>query len=331
MSNPNHIVGRDMQSRSFVRLLRQVPMLNRQQRSALLAALRPAIGLDRVCEAIEGARSTPQCCPDCGNSRPYRHGLNRGLQRYRCRACGRTFNALTGTPLARLRHREKWLDYAKAMLDSRSVRAAAKMVGVHRNTGFRWRHRFLGGVRRDQPERLAGIAEADELFLLESQKGSRKLERPPRKRRGAAHSRGVSHEHDCILVARDRGGQTCSFVTGRAAVTARQLHRHLLPVLDPDVLLVTDGHRAYRTFARQARIAHTFVNLRLGERVRGAIHVQNVNAYHQRFRSWLARFHGVASRYLPNYLGWRWALDGDRIASPDRLLRAAVGAFHIRR
>ncbi|GAB3368021.1 IS1595 family transposase [Massilia agri] len=317
-----------MRSPGFVRLLRQVPMLNRQQRSQLLAALRPALGLDSVCETIEQVRPAPLSCPDCGGSRHYRHGVNRGLQRYRCRACHRTFNALTGTPLARLRHREKWLDFSKEMLDSRSVRAAAKSVEIHRNTSFRWRHRFLGGIRRDQPERLTGIAEADELFLLESQKGSRKLDRPARKRGGVAHSRGISREHDCILVARDRGGQTCSFVTGRAAVTARQLYRHLLPVLDPDVLLVTDGHRAYQTFARQARIAHAFVDLRLGERVRGAVHVQNVNAYHQRLRSWLARFHGVASRYLPNYLGWRWALDGERIASPERLLRAAIGIFH---
>ena len=317
-----------MRSPGFVRLLRQVPMLNRQQRSQLLAALRPAIGLDSVCETIEQARPAPLSCPDCGGSRHYRHGASRGLQRYRCRACNRTFNALSGTPLARLRFREKWLDFSKEMLDSRSVRAAAKTVAVHRNTSFRWRHRFLGGIRHDQPERLTGIAEADELFLLESQKGSRKLDRPARKRGGVAHRRGISREHDCILVARDRGGQTCSFVTGRAAVTARQLHRHLLPVLDPDVLLVTDGHRAYQTFARQARIAHAFVNLRLGERVRGAVHMQNVNAYHQRLRSWLARFHGVASRYLPNYLGWRWALDGERIASPEHLLRAALGVFH---
>ncbi|MGI4842777.1 MAG: IS1595 family transposase, partial [Janthinobacterium lividum] len=176
--------------------------------------------------------------------------------------------------------------------------------------------------------RLAGIAEADEMFLLESQKGSRTLDRLARKRGGVAHRRGISHEHDCILVARDRAGQTCSFVTGRAAVTVKQLHRHLRPRLDQDVLLVTDGHVAYRTFARQARIAHAFVNLRLGERARGAVHVQNVNAYHQRLRSWLSRFHGVASRYLPNYLVWRWALDGERIASPERFLRAAIGIFH---
>ena len=318
-----------MRPDGFNRLLRQLALLTRQQRAQLAAAMQPAIGMDSVCAAIDSARPAPLCCPDCGNSRHYRHGVLGGLQRYRCRACGRTFNALSGTPLARLRHRAKWLDYSQQLAGSRSVRAAAKAVGVHRNTSFRWRHRFLGGVRHDRSERLAGIAEADEMFLLESQKGSRRLDRPARRRGGVAHSRGITHEHDCILVARDRGGQTRSFVTGHAAVTARQLHIHLLPVLDPDVLLVTDGHRAYQAFAREAGIAHAWVNLRLGERVRGAVHVQNVNAYHRRLRSWLARFHGVASRYLPNYLGWRWALDGERIASAHALLRAAITTFHI--
>jgi hypothetical protein len=52
--------------------------------------------------------------------------------------------------------------------------------------------------------------------------------------------------------------------------------------------------------------------------------VQNVNAYHQRLREWIARFHGVASRYLPNYLGWRRALDGQRIATAEQLFCVAV-------
>ena len=71
---------------------------------------------------------------------------------------------------------------------------------------------------------------------------------------------------------------------------------------------------------------------RPGVRVRrgaaGAIHVQHVNAYHQRFRQWLSNFRGVASRYLPNYLGWRWALDGGRIRSAEQLLRIAFGLIN---
>ena len=62
--------------------------------------------------------------------------------------------------------------------------------------------------------------------------------------------------------------------------------------------------------------------------MRGAIHVQNVHAYHTRLRGWLQPFRGVASRYLTNYLGWRWALDGERIKTPERLLRIAIGTTH---
>jgi uncharacterized membrane protein (DUF2068 family) len=238
---------------------------------------------------------------------------------------------LTGTPLARLRHRGKWLDYLDDMLDGQSVRKTADRLGVHRNTSFRWRHRFLHLAKDDRPAALAGIAEADELFLLESQKGSRKLNRPPRKRGGVASRRGINSEHVCVLVARDRTGATVDFVTGRGAVTTAQLHRHLLPVLDRDVLLVTDSHPAYKAFARAAAISHEAVNLRAGERVRGAVHVQNVNAYHRRFRQWLARFNGVASRYLPNYLGWQWAVDGRRIGSANEMLRIALGVSNIER
>ena len=316
-----------MHRAGFTRWLGTLSSLTPRQRAQLQDALRPAIGFERVCAAIAQARPRPSC-PACQASAPYRHGQDRGVQRYRCRACRTTFTALSGTPLSRLRHRAKWLDYLDKMLDTKSVRASAAAVGVHRNTSFRWRHRFLGLTKHDRAQRLAGIAEADELFLLESQKGARKLDRPARRRGGVAATRGITHEHVCILVARDRTGQTLDFVTGRAAVTKQQLHRHLGPRLDADVLLVTDAHAAYRAFAREAGIAHACVNLRREERVRGAVHVQNVNAYHQRFRQWLARFRGVASRYLPNYLGWRWALDGERIGSPERLLRAALGVFH---
>jgi len=205
-------------------------------------------------------------------------------------------------------------------------------VGVHRNTAFRWRHRFLDRVKHDRPERLTGIVEADEMFLLESQKGSRKLDRKPRKRGGKAGLRGISRYLDCILVARDRSGQTIDAVVGRGALKAAQLTQHLLPKLDPQALLVSDTNAAYSAFARAHGIAHEAVNLSSGERVRvsaaGAIHVQNVNAYHRRFKQWLARFHGVASRYLPNYLGWQWALDGGRVTSVEQLLRIAFGVIN---
>ena len=66
---------------------------------------------------------------------------------------------------------------------------------------------------------------------------------------------------------------------------------------------------------------------RQGVRVREAIHIQNVNAYHSRFKRWLHHFNGVATRYLDNYLGWCWAIDLRRIGNAERFLAAALGHF----
>jgi transposase-like protein len=317
-----------MERRQFDHFVDQLKNLTKRQREKLVAMLTEGLKRDRTAELIEQAVRQRLKCPRCGTSKLYRHGITDGLQRYRCSGCKKTFNGLTGTPLARLRHKAKWLDYLDCMLVATTVRRAANAIAVHKDTSFRWRHRFLSLAKDDRPARLQGIAEADEMYLLESHKGARSLERPARKRGGVAGKRGISDEQVCVLVARDRTGRTRDFVTGNGPVTKRQLHVHLPSVLERDVLLVTDSNAAYRYFAREADISHEAVNLRAGERVRGAIHVQNVNAYHSRFREWLARFHGVATRYLPNYLGWRWALDGQRINSTDALLRTAIGVFH---
>jgi transposase-like protein len=317
-----------MDARDFENLLNQLTRLSKRQRDRVLEMLRPAASLERTAEVLETAVMSTLSCPSCGADRVYRHGHANGLQRYRCTKCRKTFNSLTGTPLSHLRHKSKWLDYLDCVLNSTTVRRAAAAVNVAKNTSFRWRHRFLTVTKTDRPQRLHGIAEADEMYLLESEKGARDLDRPARKRGGAASKRGISDEQVCILVARDRTGQTLDFVTGKGPVTKRQLHQCLPPILAEDVLLVTDSNAAYRYFAAEAGVSHESVNLRAGVRVKGAIHVQNVNAYHSRFREWLSRFHGVATHYLPNYLGWRWALDAHRINSPETLLKAAIGVFH---
>src|SRR5699024_8747253 len=102
---------------------------------------------------------------------------------------------------------------AQALIDGQTVRQSARRAGVHRNTAFRWRHRFLAAPAAMQAEHLAGIAEADETVMRRSYKGSRSLSRPPRKRGGgikkASKGRDPANEVD-VLVMRDREGHTLS-------------------------------------------------------------------------------------------------------------------------
>ena len=141
---------------------------------AELAQLRAYIGTIRdpsECVALIEQGAIGRGCPRCGGMRVHRCGQASGLQRYRCLECRRSYNALTGTPLARLRKKEHWLDYLQCVRESMTVRAAAGAVGVHRTTSFRWRHRFVKGAIRERPAVLAGVVEVDETYLLESQKG----------------------------------------------------------------------------------------------------------------------------------------------------------------
>lgn len=317
-----------MKADEFSDLIKAIGQLDHHQRKTLSIALGQISDASQAIELIESHFDSVGICPHCGNSKLYRHGSAHGLQRYRCRACHRTFNALTATPLARLRHRSKWLDYLNTMIQSLPLRQSAVEIGIHRNTAFRWRHRFLNWVKWDRPRALHGITEADETYLLESDKGSRQLTRRAHQRGASASKRGLSKEQVCVLVARDRSQQTLAEVTGKGPVTKAQLTDHLKPVLDADAVLVSDANVTYSAFCETEHITHVAVNLSKGQRViNGAYHIQNVNAYHSRFKSWLDRFHGVATKYLPNYLGWRQALEQYRNISPQTLLRTALGDF----
>jgi len=102
----------------------------------------------------------------------------------------------------------------------------------------------------------------------------------------------------------------------------------LQPVLAEDTLLCSDGLSVYKAFAADAGVVHKVVNLSAGIRiVEKVFHIQNVNAYHGRFKTWLRPFNGVATKYLPNYLGWyRW-LDANADALiPQAWFLTTVGA-----
>lgn len=265
-------------------------------------------------------------CPHCENRDVVRWGHASDLPRYRCKSCKRTFNALTKTPLANLRMKDKWGSQTQAMIDGVSTAKAAARCGVHYTTAFRWRHRFLASLSGDKPKGLIGIVEGDETFILESFKGRRSgLPRKPRKRGGKSAKRGLSAEQIPVIVARDRQGATTDAVLAkldRASITAA-----LSGVVTPNNEFCCDGGTAIVAFAKRAGIA-AHVLPKPGKPTRQApdYHLNNVNAYHGRLKEWLRRFHGVATKNLPNYLGWRRALEalGDN-ATPATMILGAIG------
>jgi transposase-like protein len=318
------IQEREMRKPELNRIMAALRNMTLMQRKLVAAELASLDAQPVPTVIIEGRFAATATCPHCKTERVSRHGHTNGLQRYRCRECGKTFSALTGTPLCGLHKRGKWLGQAEALREGLTLHKVADALNIHISTAHRWRHRFLALPMALQPQALTGIAEADETMFLLSYKGKRSgLERKARKRGGKATKRGLSHEQVPVLVARDRAGVTMDCVL--KAMDMATLSAALKPFVDRDVVLCTDGSKALASAARKLGVEHHALSA--GVRVDGAWHVQNVNAYHSRLKGWVYKFRGVATRYLANYLGWFRAID--RVQgngpNPQQWLAMALG------
>ncbi|MCK5834648.1 MAG: IS1595 family transposase [Lentisphaeria bacterium] len=313
-----------MKNKKFQAIVLQVPELSHSQRVALKNEISTVTKKKTVCDLLEKRIEKHYQCVHCESPSIVKHGYRSGMTRYRCKSCGKTFNALTGTNLAKLRKKELWLDYSQCILDSLSVRKSAKQVQVNSKTAFRWRHRFLGTAHNMEPKVLSGVVEADETFFRKSQKGNRNLDRPPRQRGEPAPQRFVLKELVSVLVACDRNGHEVDYITGLGPVTCQWLNRNLSAHLASDTLLITEKCHSLKSFSMQQKLKQITITSKKGEKVDGFYHVQHVNAYHRKLKTWMQRFHGVATKYLNSYLGWSHELHSRHINNPLTILEWAV-------
>jgi transposase-like protein len=265
-------------------------------------------------------------CPHCGGDDVCSWGSANGKPRYRCGNCRKTFNALTGTPLAGLHYPDRWADQAQALIAGETLAKAAERCRIDPTTAYRWRHRFLAALQADKPKQLSGIVEADETFVLESYKGKRGgLGRKSRSRGGKASKRGLSEEQIPVIVARDRSGATFDAILPH--MDAASIAAAFGGVISRSAELCCDGGAGITAFARRA-CARVHILPAPGGPIPDApqFHINNVNAYHGRLKEWLRRFHGVATSNLENYLSWRRTIEALRKSNtPDAWIMAAAG------
>ena len=307
-----------MKVRAFKRFLSQIDQLTEEQ----VKKLQNQLNQENSLKVIKSISRKVEHCPHCGGLSFYRWGIRSKVQRYKCKECKRTFNVLSKTPLARLRHKEKWDDYAKELINSSSIVKSAKACDVAVSTSFRWRHRMLEASKSVKAKKLHGIVEFDESYFPRSEKGNHHLERRPHKR-GSWAGKGLSLEEQVpVLIARDRNGNMSNTILKNSQ--SDTIAKVMLPLLDSkDVLLCSDSKTSYIRFAKVHNFVHKTINASK-EYVNGIYHVQNVNAYASRLKNWMIHFHGVSTKYLDNYLGWMCLLDAQKNLSSDTLLRLVI-------
>jgi transposase-like protein len=268
-------------------------------------------------------------CPHCRTEDAYLHGRDKNdRQRFRCRNpdCRRTYNILTGTPMARARKPEKWGRYLGYMTSHLSVRKIVEAgIGVNHTTVWRWRHRFLAAAANDNAAVLSGVIEADETFFVRSFKGHRGWVNgnPPENRAArpsawGAIKRGLSGEQVPVLTALDNAGGV--YETILPSLTA--IEAALAGRIAAGSVVCSDGSKAYVRAAVTAGAEHRRVivptitpmpiKMRVKptkQRKKGRLGLGRVNAHHGKLKVLVnGRCRGVATQYLANYLGWHRAM-----------------------
>lgn len=190
-----------------------------------------------------------------------------------------------------------------------TVRDSATECHLSKNSAFFLRHKILDALQ--QMHRyvvLDGVVEGDETYFSISFKGNHSrsrwftMPREPHMRGERASKRGLSKEKICVPCAVNRDGKAISKISCLGKPSVMDIQNVLGGRIEPGAVFCTDKLNSYVGFAEQNEISLLQVHSK--QRMNGVLGIQHINSYHSRLKSFMVRFHGVATKYLNNYLVW---------------------------
>lgn len=261
-------------------------------------------------EHLENPAVFDGSCPHCGSKDSKKNGKykEKNLQRYLCKSCSRSFTAMTGTAVHYIHRKEDFVAYADAILEGDTLVQAADRFGISEWTAHAWRHKYNQSFKSSGKDGyLHGNVQSDEFYVPHSEKGARGLENP-RRRGSDRKQRGIGKELVCILAAiGERGGESVE-LAGLSRLTRDSVETILSPLIRKQRkggkrFFCTDGSKAFPPFVKKKGLILEVI--KTAEKTfitETGAHFQKVANIQMRFRKWMRRFNGVASKYLEGYL-----------------------------
>jgi len=252
-------------------------------------------------------------CPHCSSTNIYKRGKQRGVQMYKCNDCNKWYSETTGTPLYDIKIKHKWQSYLNCMEQGMPIKKIAKQLNISIQTSFDWRHKILSSLAQFTPTKLSGQVECDELELSLSNKGSKSLDRNPRKR-GTDFKRNQGKDIITtvqVVTAVQRNGEKYLKAVQTKRLSKEDIEKVFDGKLTDNTTLITDKHHSYKAFAKDnPKIKHkSLLAKEHVDKKDKSIHLQSVNNTHKQVRDFLKPFNGVSTKYLQNYLNWYAYMD----------------------
>jgi transposase-like protein len=210
-------------------------------------------------------------CPNCKSTSYVKNGLDKNVQRYKCKSCKCCFRDTNGTSFHFLRKKEQAYKYMNSLNSGLILRLAASQCGISIRTAFVWRHRFLKASSQAADNKQYSCHTVSLFQLPHSHKGSKK---PPKEPLPAVKN----------LVCTGASVSCASILSGRTSISA--------------ALIASSAGCFYYLPCRQ--MPRSIPRLFKKTPVSSSAALVKADLL-----QWLAKFRGVATRYLSNYWHWR--------------------------
>jgi len=236
-------------------------------------------------------------CPHCGSHSVVSKGNYKGRKRYQCRNCNKSYNDLTKTPFSGIHHLDKIKKYLNCLISGDSIRKAADIVEISVTTSFSWRHKLLNGLSRLPSPKMKNVKEVLELEIPYSHKGQRsRLSNDQRESKVSA-----------VFIC-DRTGKLDS-----DSITFSKRAKN--PIFDR-INEISNEHTDIICSPNLNNIINSF-NMKLKPTHSSYSQPHLIKQTVTIWQTWMKRFHGVASKYLANYLHWFDYLDNTLFKSDN--------------
>lgn len=281
-----------------------------------------------VSENVDGDK-TIIVCKKCGSMHVVKNGTDKkGRRRYLCRDCGATFGDTAGSVVYNT-HKDSltWKKYIALMLNGGSINKCAHECHISTQTAFIWRHKILNALSlKSFSNRYEGFVEMDEMYIRISYKGNHSKSKKfvmPRKayKRGSDNRIPGNNSKAAVLCVVERNKGFYGTVACRGTMNLPLLSNLFSEKVSDESIVMTDGFRAYDQFFRTTKVEHIVLpSQNRKPTIKGAYHINNVNALQHRFRNFLRPFNGVSTKYLNNYLGLFLWLENNKTGNKNNLM-----------
>lgn len=261
-------------------------------------------------------------CKYCKSTDITKYGKNKGIQRYWCNDCSRTFSKSFVRYLHKT-HYEKFIKFIECALKNESIPTIAQTCKISQSCAFEWRHKLFNLIFTHFSAKieLKGLIESDEIYFRNSDKGNFKngIGRKPRRHGycpGQEDRAGLSTDKLCVVTGMDRSSNILVDFIGFGKPSTQKLYEVYKDkiVVDSDTVLIVDGEKSYRPLSELMNLKIEVLlkdsknsNSRLPV-INGDFHIQNVNNFHGQIKEIVNRkYKGVGSKYLLLYINWvKW-------------------------